>query len=59
MAEKKYRLWVNTERTLLVRQWNTGEVEVAERDDPSQTWGPPVRRTVLPPWISNLTEESV
>ena len=35
-----YRLWVNQDRTLLVRQWSTGHVEVAERDDPGMTWGP-------------------
>lgn len=54
-----YRLWVNTERTLLVRQWKSGEVEIAERDDPAQTWGPPLTSSVLPSWIDKLTEERV
>lgn len=52
-----YRLWVNTERTLLVRQWSDGPVEIAERDDPGMTWGPPVTTSTLPSWIDNLTEE--
>ena len=54
-----YRLWVNTERTLLVRQWSTGEVEIAERDNPYMTWGPPIQSSTLPSWIDNLTEEKV
>ncbi len=53
-----YRLWVNEASTLLVRQWDDGTVEVAERDSPSQTWGPPVTSTTLPSWIGNLREES-
>jgi hypothetical protein len=44
-----YRLWVNEERTVFVRLWQTGTLEVATRDNPSETWGPP---TVL-------TEEKV
>jgi len=36
------RLWVNTERTVLVRLWESGTVEVATRDHPSDTWGPPM-----------------
>ncbi len=35
------RLWVNDERTVLVRLWATGTVEVATREHPGQTWGPP------------------
>jgi hypothetical protein len=38
-----YRLWVNTERTVLVRMWSSGEVEVCVREDPGAVWGPPVR----------------
>lgn len=37
-----YRLWVNEERTVLVRMWEDGKVEVATREHPSHTWGPPV-----------------
>lgn len=36
------RLYVNEERTVFVRVWADGTVEVARRDDPSHTWGPPV-----------------
>lgn len=38
-----YRLWVNEARTVLVRMWENGTVEVATREHPSHTWGPPVR----------------
>jgi hypothetical protein len=44
-----YRLWVNEDRTVLVRQWEDGTVEVATREHASHTWGPPV----------TLTEEKV
>lgn len=37
-----YRLWVNAERTILVRLWDNGKVEVATRESPEHTWGPPV-----------------
>lgn len=37
----KDRLWVNEERTVLVRLWTTGTVEVATREAPDHTWGPP------------------
>ena len=37
-----HKLYVNEERTVLVRVWDSGTVEVARRDDPSHTWGPPV-----------------
>lgn len=39
----KDRLFVNEERTVFVRMWASGVVEVARRDDPSHTWGPPIR----------------
>ena len=52
-----YRLWVNDARTLLVRQWAEGLVEVAERDNPNMTWGPPKTLPSLPKWIENLREE--
>jgi hypothetical protein len=57
MAEASYRLWVNEARTLLVRQWDDGQVEIAERDHPNMTWGPPVQSQKLPSWIGNLIEE--
>jgi hypothetical protein len=38
-----YDLWVNEARTVLVRLWGNGEMEVALRDDPSHIWGPPIR----------------
>lgn len=41
----KYRLWVNDERTLLVRVWEDGTCEVARRDDGVETWGPPTLLT--------------
>lgn len=37
-----YRLWVNEKRTVMVTLWENGFVEVATRDHPSHTWGPPV-----------------
>lgn len=37
-----YRLWVNEARTVLVRLWDSGTVEVATRETPAHTWGPPV-----------------
>lgn len=37
-----YTLWVNDARTVLVRIWSNGTIEVALRDHPSHTWGPPI-----------------
>lgn len=37
-----YRLWVNEERTILVRMWENGEVEVATRESADAIWSPPV-----------------
>jgi hypothetical protein len=54
-----YRLWVNDDSTLLVRQWNDGTVEIAERDDPSHVWGPPITSSALPSWINNLKPKPV
>jgi len=42
---EKDRLFVNDQRTIFVRLWASGIVEVARREDPSHTWGPPVRCT--------------
>jgi len=44
-----YQLFVNEARTVLVRIWSNGVIEVALRDHPSDTWGPPI----------TLTEEKV
>lgn len=35
-------IWVNAERTVLVRRWRTGKVEVALRESAGHIWGPPV-----------------
>jgi hypothetical protein len=43
-----YRLFVNDERTILVRLWEDGgkgQVEVATREAPDHTWGPPIYLT--------------
>lgn len=37
-----YRLWVNEERTYLFRLWEDGTAEVATRESPAHTWGPPL-----------------
>lgn len=36
-----YRLFVNEERTVLVRIWPDGAAEVATRPDSDAIWGPP------------------
>ena len=40
-----YVLYVNDERTVLVRIWRSGEAEVALRDSTNHVWGPPIRLT--------------
>lgn len=40
--EPEYRLWVNPDRTVLVRLWKSGVAEVANRETPEHTWGPPI-----------------
>lgn len=37
-----YRLWVNEARTVLVRMWSDGTVEVSVRETSAHTWGPPI-----------------
>jgi hypothetical protein len=37
----QYRIWVNADRTMFVRLWGDGTVEVATRDNSWETWGPP------------------
>lgn len=44
-APLAYRLWINEERTVLVRLWSNGQVEVATRSASWETWGPPVYLT--------------
>jgi hypothetical protein len=36
-----YLLWVNEDRTVLVRWWSDNSVEVATRPDSHAIWGPP------------------
>jgi hypothetical protein len=38
----EYRLFVNDERTILVRLWSNDQAEMATRETSSHTWGPPV-----------------
>jgi hypothetical protein len=40
-----YRLWVNADRTVLVRFWMGGHVEVCTRPEEGAIWGPPVALT--------------
>jgi hypothetical protein len=40
---RDYRVWVNDERTVLLRVWNSGEAEIAMRDKEAHSWGPPIR----------------
>lgn len=37
-----YKLYVNEDRTVLVRIWDSGVAEYATREHDSHTWGPPV-----------------
>jgi len=37
-----YRLFVNSDRTVYVRLWPDGSVEVATRPEPDRIWGPPI-----------------
>jgi hypothetical protein len=38
-----YLLWVNEERTVLVRWWPNNSMEVATRPEPDAIWGPPIK----------------
>ena len=40
-----YRTFVNEEGTVFVRLWENGVCEMATRETPHDTWGPPVRLT--------------
>lgn len=40
-----YRLFVNDTRTVLVRLWDNDTMEVATRETPAHTWGPPIYLT--------------
>lgn len=35
-------LWINQERTILVRTQKDGTLEIATRETPDHTWGPPI-----------------
>ena len=37
-----YALLINDERTVLVRMWENGTVEVATRPEQGAIWGPPI-----------------
>ena len=43
MSDLLIRQWVNQDRTVLVRQYDDGQMEVATRPEPAATWGPPVQ----------------
>ena len=38
----RVRVWVSDDRRTLVRLWASGEMELAWREGPSHTWGPPI-----------------
>ena len=38
-----YRIFVNEDRTVFVRMWPGGTMEVATRPEPGAIWGPPIR----------------
>lgn len=42
MTELTHDLYVNEERTVLVRVWSDGRLEVALREMPNHSWGPPI-----------------
>jgi hypothetical protein len=37
-----YTLHTNVDRTILLTVWPNSKVEIAFRDHPSATWGPPI-----------------
>ena len=53
-----YRLWLNPERTVFVRQWEGGTVEVATREHPSGIWGAPQILTEEQPEQASADERS-
>lgn len=42
-SSEGYVLWVSPDRMTLVRVWEDGQAEIATRDHPDATWGPPRR----------------
>jgi len=42
MSNDGYRLWVNEARTVLVRLWDDGTLELATRESSEHVWGPPM-----------------
>jgi hypothetical protein len=45
-------IYVNEERTVFVRVWDDGTLEVSRRDAPDHLWGPPVYLEEEIPWPS-------
>jgi hypothetical protein len=43
MSAQGYVVHVNAERTVMVRAWDSGRMEVALRSEPDAIWGPPIR----------------
>ena len=37
-----YVVYVNAGRTVMVRRWDSGAMEVATRPEPGAIWGPPI-----------------
>jgi hypothetical protein len=37
------KLWVNEDRTVLVREYEDGTMEVATRPEAGAIWGPPIK----------------
>jgi len=35
------KIWTNEQRTILVRLWGNGALEIASRDSADDVWGPP------------------
>jgi hypothetical protein len=48
------RQWINEDRTVLVREYGNGLMEVATRDQPGDTWRPPIQ--VRPDMIQTRSE---
>lgn len=50
-----YKLWLNEERTVMVREWDSGKMEVALRETSAHVWGPPIQVSLeggLPPDVT-------
>jgi hypothetical protein len=42
MTDPGYRLFLDADHTILLRIWDTGEVELTTRPHTGAVWGPPV-----------------